>query len=64
MFDQYTAAFIIFGILFAICMIGLFMSNTASDRQHGGSGRHRQDGRIDSSDDLRAGSGRASTGLR
>lgn len=58
MFDQYTTAFIVFGILFAICMVGLFTSHNASEKLHGGNGR------VDSSDDLRAGSGRVSTGLR
>jgi len=58
MMNEYMAAFIVFGTLFAICVIGLFMSNAAAERLDAG------DGRIENPDDLRAGSGRAATGLR
>lgn len=57
MLDSFIAAIVVFGALFVICLFGLFASNAASARISGG----RLGG---GSDDLRAGSGRAATGLR
>ena len=57
MFETFLGPIIVFGVLFAICMIGLFGSNSASERLHAR-------GRNDYPDDMRAGSGRVATGLR
>lgn len=35
MYDNIMAGVIVFGILFAICMIGLFASNAAAERMSG-----------------------------
>lgn len=57
MLDSNLAAFIVFGALFVICMIGLFIANAASERLI-------NTRRVDGADQMRAGSGRLATSPR
>lgn len=57
MLNSNLAAILVFGGLLAICLIGLFASNAASERW---SNRRR----VDAADDLRSASGRSTGELR
>lgn len=50
-------AVVVFGILFAICLIGLFWSNSASERLSNAR-------RVDAADNQRANAGNPASGLR